>query len=262
MRHFTPYEQTQLAKHGISADQAESYGQMPVEYITNHVGFNGLDLWVNPDVLIPRVETEELAHRAYQLVCQILASKQNTNNKPGTTLRVLDMGTGCGALAIYLATQLADRPNLPINCQIIASDISHQALAVAQKNAQKHLPSSSRVQLDFKLSNLWSDIKPGLTFDLVVANLPYIPSARIPVLDESVKNFEPWLALDGGSDGLDLIGKMLDQAPAHLTADGTILLEVDYTHDLSAFRPWTSQFEFSSDVDQNLHQRFITAHLR
>ncbi len=260
MRHFTPYEQTQLAKYKISPSQAKEWGEMPVEYMTGHVDFNGLDLLVNPDVLIPRIETEELALRATKLTDQIITVHKQLPSSP-SILRILDLGTGCGAIAIYLAHQISEKQLGPTQCQIIASDISPSALAVARENARRCLTASSSVKIEFVLSDLWQNIDQNDKFDLVVANLPYIPSPRIPVLDASVKSFEPWLALDGGPDGLKLIGAMLTEAPSHLAPHGVILLEVDYTHDLSAFRPWTKQLIFWADVDQNLHQRFITARL-
>ncbi len=274
MREFSPYEKTHLARFHYPLSQAQQQGEKPVEYITGHVIFNQLDLLVNPDTLIPRVETEALAKIGWQLIYQrITQAHQNQ-------VSILDMGTGCGAVGLFLAQQIKEYlPN--IRGQIDLTDISPAALQVAAANCQlvlgiqanvtssdfSHISlpfhfQTKQLHLDCYVSDILNHVSPDKKFDLMVANLPYIPSARIPALDASVKNYEPWLALDGGPEGLDLIGRLLDQAVNFLSPEGQILLEVDYTHDDTAFQPWFDRYEFTFQLDEFLRQRYVITRRR
>ncbi|MEK7111641.1 MAG: peptide chain release factor N(5)-glutamine methyltransferase, partial [Patescibacteria group bacterium] len=116
---------------------------------------------------------------------------------------------------------------------------SEEALEIAKKNISgliKGQAFSKRPGLLWLKSDLLTGYPKKSKFDLIVANLPYIPSARIPKLPESVKGFEPHLALDGGSDGLKLINKLIAQSKTRLKPNGALLLEVDETHALSDFK--------------------------
>jgi release factor glutamine methyltransferase len=148
----------------------------PVAYIVGVREFYGLRLKVTPAVLIPRPETEVLVERAIAL-------------RPG---RVLDLGTGSGAIAAALAAHLPD-------AHIIATDASDEALAVARKNLPKRV--EIRHGRDFQPT-------AGEPFDLVVSNPPYIPTAEIDRLEPEVRH-EPRIALDGGPDGLDVVRRIL-----------------------------------------------------
>ena len=214
-RQLSPYEKNQLARYGQKHISLEAYGEMPVEYITGKVEFCNHVFAVTPDTLIPRVETEELVALA------LATAKQLPTNK---IIQIADIGTGCGAIAISLYLALAElhRP-----MQILASDISEAALAVAQQNSAELIGDNANIM--FIQSDLLSAY-PATKFDLMVANLPYIPSERIPFLEDSVTQYEPHLALDGGPDGLKYIKKLLWQARSLLTDQGKILLEIDYTH--------------------------------
>lgn len=193
----------------------------PKQYLQGWVEFYKLKFKVSPSVLIPRPETE-------LLVDEILYSELLTQNPSPT---ILDIGTGSGCIAIALAK------NLP-KARILATDISEKALKVAKENAKEHrvenriffiksdllsvIPAKAGIQLtksgsklDSRSSSLRSlgveDLRGNDNIDIVVANLPYIPSTRIPYLDPSVKDFEPRVALDGGSDGFDLYRKLFEQ---------------------------------------------------
>jgi len=172
----------------------------PVAYLLGHKEFWSLDLLVDARVLIPRPDSETLVEEALDRVAAAGA-------------RIADVGTGSGALALALAKE---RPE----AQVFATDISPDALAVAGANAER---------LGLNVTFLQGDlIAPLLTegrFDLIVANLPYIPSADIDGLAADVRS-EPHLALDGGTDGLALIRKLVAGAPAVLQPGGCLALEI------------------------------------
>jgi len=172
----------------------------PYQYTKGRVEFYKLKFKVTADVLIPRPETELLVDEVLKL-------------KPES---VLDLGTGSGVIAIAIAK------NLP-NTKIIASEISKKALKVARQNAKFHL-----VNIKFVLSNLLENIMEPV--NIIVTNLPYIPTARIPYLDSSVKDFEPLIALDGGEDGFALYRKLFTQIQEKGWQPKLLIGEVDYTH--------------------------------
>ncbi|MCA9372682.1 peptide chain release factor N(5)-glutamine methyltransferase [Candidatus Woesebacteria bacterium] len=216
-RKLSPYEKTQLLRARISEKTALSEPDKPVEYITGKVDFFSHSFQVTQDTLIPRPESEELITKALEWFEKNRAS---FGKKPPV---ILDIGTGCGAIAISLALELQ---KLRVEAEITATDISAGAIAVAKQNAVKHnVPTITWVSAD-----LLDFLPASAQVDLLIANLPYIPSERIAYLDASVKDFEPKIALDGGSDGLHHIRKLLNEAHQYLTPIGTILLEVDYTH--------------------------------
>lgn len=186
---------------------ARATNGVPLPYLLGHWEFFGLDFIVTPDVLIPRPETELLVERALHSI----------SNSPNAKRLVLDVGTGSGIIAVTLATKLP-------HAQITAVDISPAALAVARANAQRHGVAD---RITFIESDLLSTgHSPRSPFDLIVANLPYIPTADLPSL--AVAQHEPTLALDGGPDGLSLIKRLLADVPAILAPGGTILLEIEY----------------------------------
>lgn len=171
-------------------------------YVIGEWEFYGLKLKVTPDVLIPRPETELLVDTALAWL------RANPARR-----RVVDVGTGSGCIPVALA---ANGPDL----QITATDISPGALAVARANIERY-NLSERVSL--KQTSLLDGL-PG-PFDLICSNLPYIPSERLP--DLAVSKREPWLALDGGADGLMLIRPFLQQAATDLAYGGLLLAEID-----------------------------------
>lgn len=168
----------------------------PTAYITGHREFFGLDFAIRPGVLVPRPETELLVEKAIELA--------RLRGSP----TIVDIGTGCGAIAISLTL------NLP-TATVYATDISLEALAVARENCLRHGAKAEFVQGDL-LEPL-----PGPA-DIIVANLPYVRSAELGRLID----FEPRLALDGGQDGLDVIRRLCHQARQKLKPGGGLLLEI------------------------------------
>jgi len=176
----------------------------PLPYLIGKQAFFGLDFAVSPAVLIPRPETELLVEEALNW----LEGYPNARN-------ALDVGTGSGCIAVTLATR---KPWLAIT----ATDISLDALKIAEQNAETHQVID---QIDFKPADL---LPSGhLTFDLVCANLPYIPTQKLAGVN--TLGFEPTLALDGGEDGLSLIRRLLEQLPHRLNCPGLVLLETEAT---------------------------------
>lgn len=170
----------------------------PSQYIKGWVEFYKLKFKVTADVLIPRPETE-------LLVDEILRLKPKS---------VLDVGTGTGNIAVSIAKNLPDS-------KVTATDISKKALNLARQNAKFH-----RVNIKFILSDLLETIFEPV--DIIVTNLPYIPTDRIPYLDSSVKDFEPHIALDGGEDGFELYRKLFSQLKKRVWK--ILIGEIDYTH--------------------------------
>lgn len=181
--------------------------ETPLQYINGWTEFYKLKFKVTPNVLIPRPETELLVDEVLSFV----------KNMPYSTT-ILDIGTGSGNIAISVAR------NAP-NVKIIALDISQKALKVAMQNAKLH---GVEKQITFLQSNLLEAIENNT--DVIVTNLPYIPSARIPYLDSSVKDFEPHVALDGGWDGFSLYRRLLSQIKEKGIKFKLLLGEIDYTH--------------------------------
>lgn len=175
-------------------------GREPLAYILGRTEFWSLPLRVTPAVLIPRPDTELLVEQALARVAG--------------AARVLDVGTGSGALAIALAHE---RPE----CAVTAIDLSAAALAVAADNARANGVAE---RIDFAEGDL--AVLPMGPFDLVVANPPYIPHGDLAALMPDVRDFEPRLALDGGADGLDAYRALAGQARRVLAAAGWLLVEV------------------------------------
>jgi release factor glutamine methyltransferase len=181
---------------------------MPVAYLVGHREFYSLEFAVSPAVLVPRPETETLVMEALRRL------------KPLTAPRVLDVGTGSGAIAIVLAKQHKA-------AQITALDVSPSALAVAAGNAQRHGVAE---RVTFVEGDLFGPVA-GQTFDLIVSNPPYVAHAEFPSLDAGVRDYEPRSALDGGPDGLDFYRRIAAEAAGLLAPGGTVLVEIGATQE-------------------------------
>lgn len=234
-RKLSPYEKTHLQRFGKNKINIADYGEMPVEYITGLVEFGGQVFEVNSEVLIPRVETEELVNLTLEKMA----------NKSG--LIIADVGCGSGAIGISVWLKAKQKIK-----KLYLSDISEPAIEATKKNLKKIVGENNRVEI-FKSDLLES--YPEIKFDLILANLPYIPSARVAVLDESVREHEPHLALDGGSDGLKYISQLVKQARKKLNPGGIIILEVDYTHDEEFLRKNLELGELKLETRQDQFQR-------
>jgi release factor glutamine methyltransferase len=172
----------------------------PIAYITGIQPFMSLDFKVDPAVLIPRPETEKLVEATIDL------AKEFENPK------ILDIGTGCGNIAISLAKYIP-------GSAVLGIDSSAGALNIASENAKIH-------KIEDRCKFAECDLFPesGNKFDLIVSNPPYIPTGEIDKLQEEIK-FEPRAALDGGPDGLDHIKKIIDSSSKYLTPKGYLILE-------------------------------------
>ena len=173
----------------------------PLQHILGTVEFHGRTFASDKRGLVPRPETEQLVEIALEIA------------KSKASKKMLDIGTGSGVIALTLALEIP-------SSEVHAVDISPDALALAAENAARH-------ELAARVSFHQTDLLPPdeTKFDLIVANLPYIPAGEIAALSPEVRH-DPLTALDGGPDGLDLIRRLIDTAPGRLTPGGALLLEI------------------------------------
>ena len=189
-----------LIKHDIE----EIISGKPVQYITNHQEFMGLDFFVNENVLIPQPDTETLVECCLEII---------NKNK---ICKILDLCTGSGAIAISLDKKIEKYDNI----KIYGADISEFALDVAIKNRDK-----LKSNIEFIHSDMFTNINEK--FDLIVSNPPYIKREEIKSLAKDVQQ-EPLIALDGGLDGLDFYRVIKNEAKNYLNKNGYICLEIGY----------------------------------
>jgi release factor glutamine methyltransferase len=220
LSHITGFTKSQILANpdpSLSSKQQKQLDQAltrikagtPLPYLIGEWEFFQYMFKINPDVLIPRPETEGLVQLALAWL------KEHPQQRT-----CLEIGTGCGCIAVSLAKNIPD-------LKIIATDISSSALQIAKENAQRH-------QVDGQIQFQERDLLTGMDdkVDLIVANLPYIPTEKLKSL--SVYSREPILALDGGSDGLLYITKVLKSARQHIRLNGAIFLELDEESGASA----------------------------
>lgn len=190
----------------------------PLQYLLKRVEFFGLEFYVDKRVLIPRPETETLVGQALSHILRLPARDTGVLFHPfPQTYKVLDVGTGSGNIAVSLAKHLP-------HVEIVAVDISPEALEVAKINAQKH---SLTDRITFRQSDLLASLGDVPSFDLIVANLPYISENLYQVLEPHIRENEPKIALVGGPTGLELYNQLFKQAPSVLKKGGLILYELD-----------------------------------
>jgi release factor glutamine methyltransferase len=203
----TGWDRAQLAAEpeaGVQPAAGRRFGEMarrrvrrePVAYILGRKGFRGIEVAVDGRALIPRPETELLVEVALEV----------------TPRRALDVGTGSGAIALALAAEIPD-------CQVIATDTSGEALALARENAER-LGINGRVRFER------GTVPVDGAFDLVVANLPYVREDELPRLAPEIARYEPREAVVAGKDGLEAISAIAPAATAVLEAEGSLALEV------------------------------------
>ncbi|MBI2989374.1 MAG: peptide chain release factor N(5)-glutamine methyltransferase [Deltaproteobacteria bacterium] len=180
----------------------------PAAYITGQREFWSLAFYVTPDVLVPRPETERAVEVALRLV-KMLDKKRS--------LKILDLGTGSGAIAVSLATELD-------NVQIWATDLSARALRVARTNAVRH---GVKEKIHFLKGDVFGPVKGQKElFDLIVSNPSYVRHKEMQELPPEVRDWEPRLALDGGADGLDFYRRIAEKASLYLADGGCVVLEI------------------------------------
>ena len=193
----------------------------PVAYITGRKEFWSLDLAVDPRVLIPRPDTETAVELVLDLLRPPRVEPQDEADASDPAplaaalpaVRIADIGTGSGAIALALKRELP-------HAEVVAIDVSPDALAVARANADK-----LGLTIDFLQGSLAAPLAGHPPFDVIVANLPYIPRAEIATLAPEVQT-EPRLALDGGPDGLDLVRQLILHAREVLRPGGHLVLEI------------------------------------
>jgi release factor glutamine methyltransferase len=213
---YTQFDQTPppAAVDAFRAAVRQAVGGEPIAYIIGRKEFFALDFQVNEHVLIPRPETEVLVERVLRLL--------RSADHPDPT--VLDLGAGSGCIAVSLAKHLTQ-------AKIHASDISSAALAIAQTNAARHGVDE---RIEFREGDLFVPWE-GDTFDVIVSNPPYVAERDAETLAKSVRDFEPQQALFAGPEGLGVIQRLLDEAPAHLRPAGHLFIEIGYDqHDAVA----------------------------
>jgi release factor glutamine methyltransferase len=230
LAHLTGKPRTWLAAHpdtrlsgpqlaAVESAVSKLIAGTPLPYILGHWEFFSLDFEITPDVLIPRPETELLVEQAILWLQSRPVTMQSS-------LRAADVGTGSGCIAVSLAHHI---PTL----RMLATDLSLPALTVAHRNAHKHRVDD---RVDFVQCDLLPPHPDPLPteshFDVICANLPYIPTETLEHLP--VFGHEPTLALNGGSDGLDPIRHLLKIAPEWLAPDGLLLLEIEAGQGMAA----------------------------
>ena len=177
----------------------------PLQYITGVQDFYGREFRVTTDVLIPRPETELLVEAALEVIA----------HKPAPL--ICDVGTGSGCIAITLVCERTD-------ARAVAVDVSAPALAVAEDNSRRHGVSD---RMRFTISDCFESVD-RTAFDLVVSNPPYVAAAALSGLQREVRDHEPLVALSSGADGLDVIRRLLRDAPAFLKTDGYLIMEIGF----------------------------------
>lgn len=211
----------------------------PPQYLTGHQEFWGLDFQVTPAVLIPRPETEILVEKAVELAQRSprtpLKPKEGLNGAPGESqvssaalcepgahsasrpLKIIDVGTGSGAIAVALAHSLPQ-------AEVQAVDLSPEALEVAAENARR-----LGVRVSFQQSDVLASVECDGTFDFVVSNPPYVGLNEADKVQQMVKDYEPHLALFAGDEGLTVIRRLIPQSRAALRPGGWLLMEVGWS---------------------------------
>jgi len=211
----------------LTGDESQRYEEavgrrtsgVPAQYITGHQEFWGLDLIVSPAVLIPRPETEHVIETVLELARTDLRQRDDPANAGGAGgLRIVDVGTGSGAIAIALAEEFP-------RAEIHATDISAEALEVARANAARH-------ELSRRIRFYQTDLLEGVSatdFDFVVSNPPYVGESEEDEVQLEVRKFEPRRAVFAGATGLEVIQRLIPQARNALRPGGWLVVEISGT---------------------------------
>ncbi|HIX25402.1 MAG TPA: peptide chain release factor N(5)-glutamine methyltransferase [Candidatus Lachnoclostridium avicola] len=208
LAHFLLREQEQVpSTDGRTREYSDAVlaraSRVPLQYLTGKQDFMGLTFHVDERVLIPRQDTETLAE---------LVLREN----PEKNIRLLDLCTGSGCLAVSLAV-------LGGYEEVDAGDISPDALEVAEENGRR-----LGGNVHFVESDLFSALDPGKAYDVIVSNPPYIPTEVIEGLEPEVRDYEPRMALDGSGDGLAFYRRLAAESPSHLKPGGRLYLEIGW----------------------------------
>lgn len=232
----------------FSKDQTDNYINsikkistgIPIQYITNNQEFMNLNFYVDENVLIPQPDTETLVEEVI-------------NEYKEKKCEILDLCTGSGAIAISLAKYINES-------NIVASDISMKALQIAKLNAKKNLV---RKKIEFIESDMFNKIYKD-DFDIIVSNPPYIKTKVIEKLDRQVKN-EPYIALDGGADGLKFYKIIIENAYKYIKNEGKVFFEIGYDQKnelINLFKENNHYENIYSKKDLGGNDRIIVATVR
>jgi release factor glutamine methyltransferase len=247
LQHVLQRPRSYLIAHGAARLEAEERAQFealvararqqePVPYLTGSAPFYGREFAVTPDVLIPRPETELLFEAALQWA----------RSRPDAC--IVDVGTGSGCIAVTLARQQE-------RATVIATDVSPAALDIARRNAARH---NVTARIHFREGSLLDPVPE--TPDLIVSNLPYIGDDEWTELDGGVKWYEPAVALRGGPNGLELVGRLLQQARLRLRRGGALFLEIGWRQGTAAqqlAREYFPQADIGLRTDYAGHDRIL-----
>jgi release factor glutamine methyltransferase len=198
----------------------------PTQYLTGRQEFWGLEFEVTPAVLIPRPETEHVVEVALERLGPRGIRIDMATGRPTPKLRVADVGTGSGCLAVSLAHELP-------HAVVFATDISAAALAVARRNAARH---GVVERVHFLQTDLLAGLLPrsrtaageSRLFDMIVSNPPYVAHEDIALLDREVRDYEPEAALFGGETGIEIYARLIEQAAQSLTSGGILVVELGW----------------------------------
>ena len=188
----------------------------PLAYIVGYKYFFDSKFIVNKHTLIPRPETEVLVEKALRIISSVARK----------SLNILEIGTGTGCISVSILKEIKKKPSLYPTIQIMATDISEEALKIAEKNAQEILGKSHEINF-IKADIIPDDLNEK--FDLIISNPPYITKKEYLDLDSSVYKFEPKTALEGGKDGLEVYKKILDRTQTNTTPSGRFIFEINPT---------------------------------
>jgi release factor glutamine methyltransferase len=242
------YALTAAERAGFEALVARRGAHEPIAYLTGEREFWSLPLSVRPGVLIPRPETEWIVELALRYAPRFLQQRARC--------RILDIGTGSGNIAIAVAASLE-------TIDVMAIDISPEALAVAQSNARA-CRVADRVR--YIRGDLLTPLNPRKArFDLLLSNPPYITAAALPALPATVRCYEPRQALDGGPDGLVFYRRLFSEGPQYLCDDGIAIIEVGHRQagDVSCLLMQSAQWELLEVVkDYSGIERVVVAQRR
>ena len=209
------HEEEELSLNDIKRYEEEIKklaSNVPIQYIINKQEFMGLNFYVDENVLIPQPDTEILVEEVINMCRNINCSE------PEKTIKVLDLCTGSGSIGVSIAKNIK-------KCEITLSDISYDALEIAQKNSAEVTGDTQNNKIKIIQSDLFEKIEEK--FDIIVSNPPYIETKTIQTLDKEVQ-MEPIIALDGGEDGLDLYRRIIKEAYKYLYNNGILALEIGY----------------------------------
>lgn len=198
----------------------------PVAYLVNKKEFYGIELYVDENVLIPRPETENLVEYAIDEI-EDMSNRPNCDTEK---IALADIGCGSGAIGLAIAVEVSKLSfDHDINFKVLMSDVSEEALAVSQKNVNRLEETiADNVEVVLKRSDLLEGLSSGL--DIILSNPPYIPRSKIAYLDKNVREYEPYIALNGGKNGLEFIPELIEQANSKLVKKGVLMFEMYEDH--------------------------------